>query len=91
METQSLTVCATCGGAGAFRHRQLVAASGRADYNLRVLSHHRRLLAFDHWATLTVLDAVGPVHDRVPSAIERVNHMLGASIDYVHAARQGRF
>lgn len=44
-----------------------------------MLSHHRRLFAFDRWATFTVLDAVEPVHDRVPAAIARLNHMLGAS------------
>jgi len=44
-----------------------------------VLSHHRRLFAFDHWANLVALDAVALVAGRVPRAIERLNHILGAS------------
>lgn len=44
-----------------------------------VLSLHRRLLAFDHWANLVALDAVAPAADRVPKAVERLNHILGAS------------
>jgi len=44
-----------------------------------VLSLHRRLFAFDHWANLVVLDAVEPVVDRVPKALDRLNHILGAS------------
>lgn len=44
-----------------------------------VIAHHRRLFAFDYWANLTALDAVEPVRDRVPKAIARLNHILGAS------------
>lgn len=44
-----------------------------------MLSLHRRLFAFDHWANLVVLDAVEPVVDRVPKALDRLNHILGAS------------
>ena len=44
-----------------------------------VVEHHRRLFAFDYWANVTALDAVEPVHERVPTAIARLNHILGAS------------
>ncbi len=44
-----------------------------------MLSFHRRLFAFDHWANLAVLDAIEPALDRVPGALGRLNHVLGAS------------
>lgn len=44
-----------------------------------MLTHHRRLFAFDHWANRVALDAVEPVLDRVPTALVRLNHILGAS------------
>lgn len=31
-----------------------------------MLTYHRRMLTFDHWATIVSLDAVEPVADRVP-------------------------
>ena len=44
-----------------------------------MLRFHRRLFAFDHWANLVVLDAMEPAVDRVPKALDRLNHILGAS------------
>lgn len=44
-----------------------------------VVEHHRRLFAFDYWANVTALGAVEPVHERVPKAVARLNHLLGAS------------
>jgi hypothetical protein len=44
-----------------------------------VLSFHRRVFDFDHWANLVALDTVEPVLDRVPKACRRLNHILGAS------------
>lgn len=43
-----------------------------------MLAHHRRMLAFDHWATLVSLDAVEPVAERVPRSLAWLNHILGA-------------
>lgn len=44
-----------------------------------MFSFHRRLFDFDHWANGVVLDAVEPVSASVPKAIDRLNHILGAS------------
>ena len=44
-----------------------------------MLRLHRRLFAFDHWANLVVLDALEPAVDRVPKALDRLNHIVGAS------------
>jgi uncharacterized damage-inducible protein DinB len=44
-----------------------------------MLSSHRRLFAFDHWANLAALDAVAPVADHVPRSVAWLNHILGAS------------
>ncbi len=43
-----------------------------------MLSYHRRLFAFDHWANLASLDAAAPVADRVPRSMAWLNHILGA-------------
>jgi uncharacterized damage-inducible protein DinB len=43
-----------------------------------MLSYHRRMFAFDHWANLTSLDAVVPHADRVPKSLAWLNHVLGA-------------
>ncbi len=47
-------------------------------YNSTMLSYHRRLFAFDHWACLVSLGAVAPVADRVPRSMAWLNHILGA-------------
>ena len=36
------------------------------------------MLAFDHWANVVSLDAVGPVVERVPKSLAWLNHILGA-------------
>jgi uncharacterized damage-inducible protein DinB len=43
-----------------------------------MLAYHRRMLAFDHWANLTSLDAVAPVVDRVPRSLAWLNHIMAA-------------
>ena len=43
-----------------------------------MLAYHRRLFAFDHWATMASLDAVAPVAARVPKSLAWLNHILGA-------------
>jgi uncharacterized damage-inducible protein DinB len=43
-----------------------------------MISYHRRMFAFDHWASTTSLDAVAPVAERVPRALAWLNHVLGA-------------
>lgn len=45
-----------------------------------MLDHHRRMLNFDHWANLIVLDAVAPVAERVPRSVAWLNHILGAKL-----------
>lgn len=44
-----------------------------------MLSYHRRLFAFDHWANLVSLDAVAPVAPQVPKSLAWLNHIVGAS------------
>jgi len=43
-----------------------------------MLSYHRRMFAFDHWANTVSLDAVEPVAERVPASMAWLNHILGA-------------
>ena len=43
-----------------------------------MLSYHRRMFVFDHWANLTSLDAVAPHAERVPRSLAWLNHILGA-------------
>jgi len=43
-----------------------------------MLSHHRRMLEFDHWASLVSLDAVAPAADRLPRSVSWLNHIVGA-------------
>lgn len=43
-----------------------------------MLAYHRRIFAFDHWATRLSLDAVAPVAGRVPRSVAWLNHILGA-------------
>jgi uncharacterized damage-inducible protein DinB len=43
-----------------------------------MLSYHRRMFAFDHWANMVSLDAVSPHADRVPKSLGWLNHVLGA-------------
>jgi uncharacterized damage-inducible protein DinB len=43
-----------------------------------MLSYHRRMFAFDHWANMVSLDAVSPHADRVPKSLAWLNHVLGA-------------
>ena len=43
-----------------------------------MLSYHRRLFAFDHWANLVSLEAAAPVADRVPRSLAWLNHIIGA-------------
>jgi uncharacterized damage-inducible protein DinB len=43
-----------------------------------MLTHHRRMFAFDHWANMVSLDAVAPVAERVPRSLAWLNHVLGA-------------
>jgi uncharacterized damage-inducible protein DinB len=50
-----------------------------------VLTYHRRMFAFDHWANMVSLDAVAPQADRVPRSLAWLNHVLGAK--YIWLAR----
>ena len=43
-----------------------------------MLAQYRRLLAFDHWASLETLAAIEPVLDRAPNALGWMNHLAGA-------------
>jgi uncharacterized damage-inducible protein DinB len=43
-----------------------------------MVSYHRRLFAFDHWANQASLDAVTPHAERVPRSLAWLNHILGA-------------
>ena len=43
-----------------------------------MLTHHRRMFAFDHWANLAALDAVAPHAEQVPKSLAWLNHILGA-------------
>jgi len=43
-----------------------------------MIAYHRRLLAFDHWANLTSLDAVAPRAADLPRSVAWLNHILGA-------------
>ena len=43
-----------------------------------MLSYHRRMFAFDHWANLASLDAVAPHAERLPRSLAWLNHILGA-------------
>ena len=43
-----------------------------------MLAYHRRMFAFDHWATNVSLDAVEPVTQKVPASMAWLNHILGA-------------
>lgn len=43
-----------------------------------MLSHHRRMLAFDHWANLETLAAAALVADRVPRALTWIAHIAAA-------------
>jgi uncharacterized damage-inducible protein DinB len=41
-------------------------------------AYHRRMFAFDHWATSVSRAAVAPYADRVPKSLAWLNHILGA-------------
>ena len=43
-----------------------------------MISYHRRMFVFDHWANTASLVAVAPVADRVPRSLAWLNHILGA-------------
>jgi uncharacterized damage-inducible protein DinB len=43
-----------------------------------MISHHRRMFAFDHWCNRVSLEAVAPVADKVPRSLAWLNHILGA-------------
>ena len=43
-----------------------------------MLTHHRRMFAFDRWANVVSLDAVEPVAQQVPASMAWLNHILGA-------------
>lgn len=43
-----------------------------------MISHHRRMFAFDHWANIVSLEAVAPHTERVPKSLAWLNHILGA-------------
>ena len=43
-----------------------------------MLSYHRRMFAFDHWANTVSLDAVAPVAQQAPASMAWLNHILGA-------------
>lgn len=43
-----------------------------------MLAYHRRMFAFDHWATAASLAAVAPHADQVPRSLAWLNHILGA-------------
>jgi hypothetical protein len=44
-----------------------------------MLSYHRRMFVFDHWANMVPLDAVAPVADRVPRSRAWLNADLRAA------------
>lgn len=43
-----------------------------------MLSHHRRMFRFDHWANTVSLQAVLPDAERLPKSVAWLNHILGA-------------
>lgn len=43
-----------------------------------MLAYHRRLLAFDHWASLETWAALAPVADRVPRSMAWLAHVMAA-------------
>jgi uncharacterized damage-inducible protein DinB len=43
-----------------------------------MLSHHRRMLVFDHWANLQTLNAAATVADRAPRALGWLAHVAAA-------------
>lgn len=43
-----------------------------------MLSHHRRMFRFDHWANTVSLEAVLPHAERLPKSVAWLNHILGA-------------
>jgi uncharacterized damage-inducible protein DinB len=43
-----------------------------------MLAYHRRMFAFDHWATNVSLDAVEPIAEKAPASMAWLNHILGA-------------
>lgn len=43
-----------------------------------MIAQYRRLLAFDHWASLETLSAIEPVIERAPRALGWMNHVAGA-------------
>jgi uncharacterized damage-inducible protein DinB len=43
-----------------------------------MLSHHRRLLAFDHWANLETLNAATAVAERAPKPLRYMAHVAAA-------------
>jgi uncharacterized damage-inducible protein DinB len=43
-----------------------------------MLAYHRRMFAFDHWASAASLAAVAPHADQVPKSVAWLNHVLGA-------------
>jgi uncharacterized damage-inducible protein DinB len=43
-----------------------------------MLAYHRRMFAFDHWASVVSLDAVRPHAAAVPRSVAWLNHILGA-------------
>lgn len=43
-----------------------------------MLAHHRRLLAFDHWANREVLGAIEPVANHAPRAVTWLAHIMAA-------------
>ncbi|MGE3274027.1 MAG: DinB family protein [Vicinamibacterales bacterium] len=43
-----------------------------------MLAHHRRLLAFDHWANRETLAAIEAVANHTPRAVTRMAHIMAA-------------
>lgn len=43
-----------------------------------MVAHYRRLLAFDHWASLETLAALAPVTDRAPRSVAWLAHVMAA-------------
>ena len=43
-----------------------------------MLSYHRRMFVFDHWANMASLEAVAAGAERVPRSVAWLNHILGA-------------
>ena len=43
-----------------------------------MMTCHRRMFTFDHWANLVSLHAVMPAADRVPQSVTWLNHIVGA-------------